>query len=42
MGKAAKREYFQVLRLLETFRLEEVVWCGRATRSGSAQSASMP
>ena len=24
MGKAGKREYVQVLRLLETFRLEEV------------------
>ena len=29
MGKAGKREYVQVLRLLETFRLEEVEGCGR-------------
>ena len=40
MGKAGKREYVQVLRLLETFRLEEVEGAvGDAC--GSAQSALM-
>ena len=42
MGKAGKREYVQVLRLLETFRLEEVEGTVRsATPCGSAQSALM-
>ena len=41
MGKAGKREYVQVLRLLETFRLEEVGGCGRRRPGGSAQSALM-
>ena len=40
MGKAGKREYVQVLRLLETFRLEEVE-VRSATPCGSAQSALM-
>ena len=39
-GQAGKREYVQVLRLLETFRLEEVEGAS-ATPCGSAQSALM-
>ena len=36
MGKAGKREYVQVLRLLETFRLEEVEGAvGDALRLGA-------
>ena len=41
MGKAGKREYVQVLRLLETFQLKPRSRVRSATRSGSAQSASM-
>ena len=41
MGKAGKREYVQVLRLLETFRLAEVEGAVGDARSGSAQSALM-
>ncbi len=42
MGKAGKREYVQVLRLLEAFRLEDVARGRVRRRSGWARSATMP
>ena len=39
MGKAGKREYVQVLRLLETFRLDDV---DRAVREALRLGRSMP
>ena len=41
MGKRGKREFIQVLRLIETFRPKEVS-PAVARRSGWARSATMP
>jgi hypothetical protein len=41
LGKRGRREYVQVLRLMETFSLAEVT-AGYGTRSGWARSLSTP
>ena len=42
MGKPGKREFVQVLRLLEAFRLEDVAAAVARGASRAARSASMP
>ena len=42
MGKPGKREFVQVLRLMETFRIEDVTAAVRRRDRSAARSASMP